>query len=182
MNEIWVNIGEGGGKYEVSNIGRVKSFQHTPIGRLLKPNDVKGYHRVVICDGVNQAQRMIHQLVAKAFIPNPENKPHINHKNGIRNDNSVQNLEWCTISENAIHSFRVLGHINPLKGRFGKDHPTYGKGVLIRPKRRVKCDNFDISFDSMGEAARELGVSHSHISLVCRGKALSAQGLSFRYI
>lgn len=169
--------------YKISKEGVVVSFLIPNKPRILRQNNMRGgYKRVVLCKDGMKKQWAVHRLVAFQFIDNPNNKPCVNHKNGNPSDNRVENLEWCTISENAIHSFRVLGNINPLKGKFGKDHPTYGKGILIKPKRRVKCDNFDMEFDSLSEAARALGVCHSHISLVCLGKANFAQGLSFRYI
>lgn len=178
--KIWKDIPSYNSMYKISNEGDVMSFVLSKSGKILKQNDVKGYRRVVLCNGDTQKQWAVHRLVALAFIENPENKPHINHKNGVRNDNRLENIEWCTISENAIHSFRVLGHTNPLKGKFGKDHPTHGKGVLVHPARRVKCDTLDMEFDTIGEAQRILGVNN--ISVVCSGKFKHTRGLTFRYL
>jgi hypothetical protein len=169
-------------EYKISKEGVVVSFLIPNKPRILRQNNIRGYKRVVLCKGGIKKQWMVHRLVALQFIPNTENKPQINHIDGNPSNNKVDNLEWCTISENAIHAFRVLGKVNPLKGRFGKLHPTYGKGVLIRPKSRVKCDNFDMEFESISEASRALGIHASHISLVCLGKANFAHGLSFRYL
>lgn len=182
-NETWYPVKGYEGFYEITKTGVVKSLHYKIDGKILKPNNMRGgYKRVVLCNGTTQKQWAVHRLVALQFISNTYNKTCVNHKNGNPSDNRVENLEWCTISENAIHSFRILGNVNPLKGKFGKDHPTYGKGILVHPKRRVRCDNFDMDFDSLTEAARTLGVCYSHISLVCRGKASHAKGLSFRYL
>lgn len=86
---------------------------------------------------------MCHRLVAQTFIPNPLNKPYINHINGIKSDNRVENLEWCTQSENEHHSHFILR--NTMKGK------TNPKGVY-------KCsDNGDIYYTSMSKAIQALG-------------------------
>lgn len=97
-----VNI-KGYDKYKVSVYGNVFSF-HT--SKLLKPSlDVNGYPRVNLSKDGKQTVIRIHRLVAEAFISNPENKPCINHKNGIKSDNRVVNLEGCTYSENNKHAY-----------------------------------------------------------------------------
>ena len=108
----WKQIEEFDG-YFVSETGQVKHVENG-IERELSPCvHSKGYLRVNISvNGVNHTRR-IHRLVASAFIPNPENKPQVNHKNGNKQDNSVENLEWVTGSENILHAYRSLSIRNP---------------------------------------------------------------------
>lgn len=114
-NENWTAI-EGLRYYLVSSVGRVKSLgritkgdhgcerQHT--GRILKQTlHTDGYPQVVICQDKKQITRKTHRFVAAAFIPNPSNKETVNHKNGIKTDNRVENLEWCTKKENSEHAY-----------------------------------------------------------------------------
>lgn len=100
------------GRYAIGADGAVYStnYSHTGETKALKQHlNRKGYPYVVLCiDGVRK-KWVVHRLVALAFIPNPDSKPHVNHKNGIRSDSRVENLEWVTASENALHSYRVLG-------------------------------------------------------------------------
>jgi hypothetical protein len=121
--EIWKDIAGYEGLYQVSNLGNIMSFQNkTPksnkaISKLLKPALSPRYYQVDLCLKGKKRRAIVHREVAIAFIPNPLNKPCVNHINGIRTDNRVENLEWCTSSENRIHAFetglaKVLHGIN----------------------------------------------------------------------
>ena len=92
--------------YRVSNFGRVKSFKTKP--RIMKPVLVsKGYLHVMLCKDSKVKWFSIHRLVALTFIPNPEEKPQVNHRDGHKLNNHVSNLEWCTRSENQRHAAKL---------------------------------------------------------------------------
>ena len=93
--EIWRDIDGYEGLYQVSNFGRVKSFQRGK-PRILKAFLNSGYLSVVLYRDHKVKQCLVHRLVALAFIPNPEDKPLVNHINGVKTDNCVENLEWAT--------------------------------------------------------------------------------------
>jgi hypothetical protein len=108
--EIWKAIAGYEAQYEVSNFGRIKSlnFNRTGKERILKSVTIKsGYCQVSLCENNNCIIHSVHRLVAKAFIPNPENKPEVNHINGVKADNRVENLEWNTQSENGSHAYKT---------------------------------------------------------------------------
>lgn len=109
--EEWKDIRGYEGHYKVSNLGRVKSLaREDSIGRNLKERilkfslDSEGYPYIILCKNGRVQGFNIHRLVAKAFIPNTENKPEINHKNGIKTDIKVENFEWCFRRENIAHA------------------------------------------------------------------------------
>lgn len=117
INEEWVEI-TGFPNYLISNKGRVKRISRLILGKsgskyklpekIMSPVLSKaGYPSVLLTIGEAKLNFKIHRLVAKAFIPNPENKPQVNHKNGIKTDNNVDNLEWATASENVTHAFKT---------------------------------------------------------------------------
>lgn len=112
--EVWRDVVGYEGVYLVSNQGRVKRVKDANNqykgGHILKSNIHRGYHHVQLHRNGVAKNKRVHRLVASAFIPNKENKPHVNHKNGVRGDNRKSNLEWCTPSENELHKYRVLGY------------------------------------------------------------------------
>lgn len=100
------------GKYAATRNGRIwsypKSTNHKKGGIFLKPREIpKGYLRVNLCVKNQAKDYYIHRLVASAYIPNPKKLPQVNHKNGIKTDNSVKNLEWTSCSDNHKHAFRI---------------------------------------------------------------------------
>ena len=114
--EIWKDIDGCKGVYQVSNLARVKSIDHycsgrygsgKQTGRVLRQSKCyKGYMRVSINKNNKRFTTGAHRLLALHFIPNPQNKPQVNHINGIKDDNRIENLEWCTNQENQIHAIK----------------------------------------------------------------------------
>lgn len=109
-------------EYYVHPTGFIKSkktrinkhyFRQVTTEQILKMFTVQGYPSVNLIHKQKRKSARVHRLVAQAFIENPKNKPCLNHKNGIKTDNRVDNLEWCTYSENESHSYKVLGKISP---------------------------------------------------------------------
>jgi len=176
--EIWKEIKGYEGYFEVSTLGNFRSldriigykhpgeYRNYP-GKPLKTESImEGYTRIVLMKNHIRKRYMCHRLVAETFIPNPENKPFVNHKNGIKWDNRASNLEWVTQSENEIHSHSVLG--NTMRG---KTSPI-----------KIYCADIDKTFLSMSEVMRflhELGYTTACIEGL--KKAINANRLYHTY-
>ena len=102
MKEIWKDIPEYEGLYQVSNLGNVRSLNYNRTGeiKLLKQGNVNGYKVVILYKDGKKKNYLVHRLVAIAFLPNPNNLPIINHKDENPSNNNVNNLEWCTQAYN----------------------------------------------------------------------------------
>lgn len=137
--EIWKDIPGYEWRYMVSNLGRVKSLERLVLRRdgkihyrskwrfLSFTTDRDWYLRCSLSINSLQKTYTAHRLVAITFIPNPENKPQVNHKDWIKNNNILENLEWVTNSENSLHAFRELWRISPMLWRVWELSPMFWK-------------------------------------------------------
>lgn len=185
--ELWVDINDYQGLYEISNMGRIKvverhvtrtnGFPLTIKEQILKQDLHKdgGLHVDLRRDGVRYKHKT-HRLVAIHFIPNPENKPQVNHKNGQRHDNRVVNLEWCTGSENMKHAFHVLKRENSMCGRVGSLHKA-SKPVIQMDMQ----GNHIAEHESARQAALSLGKSQSLIAMAANGRIKTAAGYKWKF-
>ena len=154
-------------EYHVTDTGDIYSRKeyHNPNGRIKKLKPVKqktGYlHIVLYKNGIGKTFR-VHRIVAQTFIPNPLKLPEINHINGIKDDNRVENLEWCTSSENTIHSNKVL-HLG------------------CKAVQQIKNGIVVAEFYSAREASRKTNIHSSLISKCCNGDISNAHGFQWRY-
>ena len=146
-------------------------------GKWLKPGkDGKGYLFVGLCKDGKIYYKRINRLVAEAFIPNPDNKPQVNHLNGIKTNNSVENLEWVTPSENTQHAWDYGLHEKTRKAV----SETIKKAAEAC-KKKVVCIETEQVFNSATEASRSLGLSDGAV-IVSIYKGYRAGGFTWTYL
>lgn len=199
MKEIWKPISGFEGLYEVSNMGYVRSVDRivkrgncfekrkSHLMSAVASDGTHGYSYVNLYMNGKTYPKRVHRLVAEAFIPNPENKPCIDHINTIRNDNNVENLRWVTYKENALNN---ITYSRCKQNTYSKDSirkalETKKKNNKKRAPKTVyqfdKQGNFIAKYYSGAEASRKTGIDHSSIIDVCNGKLNTAGGYFWGY-
>ena len=190
--EVWKPIKGYEGLYEISNLGRVKSLNYRGTGKekiLKNIEDYKGYLEVCLTKNGRHKIFRVHRLVAEAFIPNPENKPCVDHINTIKNDNRIENLRWVTNKENNNNpltkkkysknhrkqnseeskkkmSEAKKGENNHMYGRIGENNPK------SKPVVQIDLNTNEVVniYFSTSEAERQTGFKQSNISACCNNK------------
>lgn len=169
--EIWVDIKGFEGLYQVSNFGKIKSLSRYVCKKdgkkmfvdekILQPycKSNSGYLSIPLSKDGKRCVKTIHRIVAESFIPNINEYRDVNHKDGNKNNNNVDNLEWCTHSYNIKHAYEKLKH----------------KHVY----RMVKCLETGVVYKNAKEASKDLGFSESGIKANARGTNHSVHGYHF---
>ena len=176
MSEYWIEV-KGHPRYRVSTMGRVKciNWKRTGKERICKLS-VNGYGYLTV--KIDGKKKLVHRLVLESFIPNPQNKPCIDHINTIRTDNRVENLRWVTYIENnnnPITRKRMSENAYCL-GKFGKENPT-SKPIIQLTIGGVFVKKWDCARD----VDKELEISFQSISKCLRGKTKTAGGFKWVY-
>lgn len=183
--EVWKPVYGFEDSYEVSNLGRIRRVKpcrnqfDTP--RVLSLTEQRGgYLGTILSDGKKRKMIKAHRAVAIAFIENPEEKLEVNHIDGNKKNNCVENLEWVTREENERHAHR-LGLKNMDKIHAAAHTQTAYEKRDAKNRRPIIRDD-GISYDSVTSAAEDLGVSVTAVSNHLRGKTKKCRGFKFRYI
>lgn len=162
MEEIWKNIKGYGNICQVSNLGRIKCGEDIKTPYMEK----KGYLRIAL----KGKKHLVHRLVAEAFIPNPNNKPYIDHINTDRTDNRVENLRWVTNKENCNNPISKQNYSKSNKGK-----------TAVSILQFTKDGEFVRKWNSMSDVENILHFNHSNISQNCMGKRNTAYSFKWGY-
>lgn len=184
MKEIWKDIPNYEGLYEVSNFGRVKSKDRTLLharcgtqtrkGKLLSAaKSTSGYLRVTLCKNNKTKTFSVHRLVAITFIPNPNNFPQVNHLDEDKTNNCVSNLEWCTQAYNNKYGTREIRSSMSNRNKKSSSKP------VVQYSKHGKFIN---EWPSIREAGRQVGGKSTNISACCKRRMKTAYGYVWRYV
>ena len=179
--EIWVDVKDYEGIYQISNLGRIKTLPRIKrnfnintkqLEEIMLPEKIRkpqltryGYYRIGLTKNHKQIYYSVHRLVAEAFIPNPENLPQINHKDENKLNNCVSNLEWCT-------------------ARYNANYGTRNKRTGEPQMKKIRCVETNTVYKSLSEASRVTEINIGNLSSVCNGKVgyKTAGGYHWEYI
>lgn len=195
--EIWRDVKDFNG-YQVSNKGRVKSVDRLIVaggqtravkGLILKlSKDKDGYNTICLKMGAKSYLKKVHRLVAEAFIPNPNKYPCIDHKNGIRNDNCIENLRWCTVKMNSNYELAKKNRSEAIKQSYVNNPKlrtiranTFGKSNMKKVEVFENGNSLGV-FESQSSAAAFLGITQSLLSSYMLGKTISTKGITVKQI
>ena len=173
QDEVWKDVVGYEGLYRISNKGTVCRIYKNGKVNFMTPRILNGYWRVKLCNGNTQKEYFLHRLIAQAFIPNPENKPEINHINGIKTDNRIENLEWVTRSENAIHATKT-GLLKYSEYRYNRARDINSKPVMCVETRKI--------YVSCTEAGKDIKTDAAHIGECISGKRSTAGGYHWKLV
>ena len=172
--EKWKNVKGYEELYEVSNLGKVKRKKHKRLDRnqILQEREVKviypknkRYAYLSLCKNGKVTQKTLHRIIAEAFIPNPHNYPCINHIDGNKQNNNIDNLEWCTYSHNNKEAYRLQLKSTRIKKKKVNQYDL--------------CGNFIKTWDSCKETIKQ---KYYHVTDVCKGKRKTAGGYIWKYV
>ena len=173
--ETWRAIVGTKGFIEVSNEGRVRSLLGGSPRILKTQPDKSGYHRVRVTIERTKVSYKVHREVAKAFIDNPNHFPQVNHKDGNKDNNAADNLEWVTNIENAHHAIKN-GLWDSVFEASRKENERLKKPIIAYHIDGYPCTRY---YESISEAERDIG--SRHICDVLKGKRTQVKGWSFQY-
>lgn len=195
MKEVWKDIKGYEGLYQISNLGRVKSVERVITCKNGMKHKVKekikkqilqntGYYGVNLSKESKPDLKLIHRLIMEAFVPNPDNHPYVNHIDGDKTNNSLDNLEWCTPSQNNKHAWstglrKVTQNIRDNCSKISK--LKTGKR-LHSHDRKVLCITTGEIFDSPVDAENKYGIRNGYVGKVARGYQKTTKGMKFKYI
>ena len=173
MDSMWSKI-RGFNNYSVSKNGDIRNDITGELKNPVKNTD--GYYRTDLYADGKRTTKRIHRIVGEAFISNPSNKSQINHKDGNKLNNRIDNLEWVTPSENMIHAFNT-GLAKPSKSMLGKANPNAGrKGKSIRIVETGEV------FNSITECEKAINGSNKHICDCLSGRQQTHRGYHYEYL
>ena len=168
----WVNVTDNP-NYLVSETGRIRRYG-SDSDKAVRKHD--GYFVVDLYQDGRRSTKRVNRLVAEAFIPNPDDKPEVNHKDGNKLNNNVSNLEWTTKKENCEHAWRT-GLVHPSRSMLGRRNPNSGR----KPKRIRIVETGEI-FDGLKPCEKAINGNNRHINDCLRGRQQTHRGYHFEYV